>query len=307
MASLPPRHWPSIDHSPFIGASNPGSVGHAWVKRLWIDRQFVDDDARLDPDDFLFIPARVGENPYLPQSYLDTLNSLPDAMRRAMLEGDWTAFVGQVFDEWREHLHVIDPFEIPADWMRWTGTDYGFAAPFCTLWAAKSPDRQRIVIYRELYEKGWRAKEQAIRIKDASKGERIWIYAADPSMFAKRRETVGDSIADEYKKAGVKLRPANNDRLAGWAVVHDALNWKEMPGTGRLIKPPRLQVFRTCTNLIRTLPALPYDPIKVEDVDTDAEDHAGDTLRYLLMAERGSEWKRPKGPVNLVDLMERRR
>ena len=287
------KRWPGIAHSPFLAGSNPGSIGHAWVKKLWVDEDFSGEDVRLKPEWFQFIPALAGENHHLPNTYWDLLNSLPDAMRRAMLEGDWSVFAGQVFAEWRPNLHVIEPFEIPKDWTRWVAVDYGFANPFCALWFARKPDKSRVVVYRELYAVGWRATEQAKRIKAASVGERIWLHAADPSMWQKRRETTGDTIADEYLRAGVELKKANNERLAGLNCVREALNWKELP-SGRLIKGPQLQVFRTCTNVIRTLPALPYDPIKVEDVDDDAEDHAYDTLRYGMMVFGVQEWKRPE-------------
>lgn len=292
--------WPGIEHSPFVAASNPGSKGHAWVKKLWIDRDFTGDDIRLDPEDFLFIPAKAGENPYLSQSYWDTLNSLPEAMRRAMLEGDWRVFAGQVFAEWRDYLHVCQPFSIPADWTRWVAIDYGYSNPFCALWFARTPERDRIYIYRELYASGWRAREQAKRVNAASAGERTWLYAADPSMWQKREGVTGDCLAKEYEAEGIRLVRANNDRLAGLNAVHEALSWKELPNRQQL-RAPRLQVFSTCTNTVRTLPALPYDNIRVEDVDTDAEDHPYDALRYGLMAEDHPQWEEPTEPIYFWD------
>lgn len=279
------KRWPGIDHSPFVAASNPGSIGHAWVKKLWIDRDFSGDDGRLDPNSFLFIPALPEDNPYLPQSYWDTLNSLPTAMRRAMKDGDWSIFAGQVFAEWRDHLHTCKPFPIPKDWTRWVGVDYGYANPFCGLWLARTPDKANVYVYREHYREGLRASEQAQGIRLASAGETIWLYAADPSMWQKREGVSGDSLAQEYANVGVELTQANNNRLAGLSVVREALKWRDLP-TGEVVQKPRLQVFDSCRNLIRTLPALPYDNIKTEDVDTDAEDHVYDALRYGLMAER---------------------
>lgn len=292
------KRWPGVEHSPFLAASNPGSIGHGWVKKLWIDRDFSGIDEYIDPQSVHFIPARAGDNPHLPNSYRATLQSLPENMRRAMLEGDWDVFEGMVFDEWRRDLHVCAPFPIPRGWRRWVAIDYGYANPFCALWFAASPEG-RIYVYRELYEKGWRAREQARRILALNEpGEEIHIYGCDPSMFRVRHETVGTSIAQEYAEEGVRLYPANNDRNAGWARIHEALSWKRLPpgpdgAEGRLIKPPRLQIFDTCANLIRTLPALPYDIYKTEDVDTNAEDHAADALRYGLMIERGAHPIRP--------------
>ncbi len=263
------------------------------MKKLWLDQDFSGDDDQLDPNEFKFVAAKAGDNPYLPESYWKLLNSLPPDMRRAMLDGDWDRFEGQAFSEFRRDLHVCKPFAIPADWTRWTATDYGYSAPFCCLWFARSPDKDRIVVYRELYASGWRAQQQAKQIKAASLGEKIYMHVADPSMWQKREGLAGDTLADEYMREGIQLVKANNNRLPGKGYVHEALNWKELPATGRIIKPPRLRIFEGCVNLIRTLPALPYDRINVEDVDTHAEDHAYDALRYGLALERQREATQP--------------
>lgn len=157
----------------------PGSIGHGWVKQLWLDRDFSGDNERIAPELVGFIPARAGENVHLTEEYWQTLNSLPDAMRKAMLEGLWDTFQGQVFSEWRPAYHVIEPFQIPADWARWTATDYGFVAPFCTLWFARSPDKSRLVVYREAYEAGLRAAQQAGAIKARSTDEEIRLHVGD--------------------------------------------------------------------------------------------------------------------------------
>lgn len=286
--------WPGIDHNPLAAASNPGGIGHARIKKLFIDRDFSGDDANLNPDEFLFIPGTAYDNPYLPASYWKTLESLPEKMRKALLLGEWDSFSGQVFTEWDRASHVVSPFPIPADWTRWVAIDYGYSAPFCALWFAKSPKtctcygdvHDHIYVYRELYASGLRAQEQAQRIKLSQMGERIGMYAADPSMWQKREGVQGDSLAQEYQQEGIHITKANNDRLAGWNAVHEALMPKK-DQHGTPISAPRLRVFPGCTNLIRTLPALPYDKHRVEDVDTDAEDHAPDTLRYGLMALDG--------------------
>jgi len=92
---------------------------------------------------------------------------------------------------------------------------------------------------------------------------------------------------------GVRLTPASNDRLAGKSRVHDVLD-------GDALAPPVLQVFSSCHNLIRTLPMLPVDPHKPEDVDTLAEDHLYDCLRYGLMAEHWLSALKRRGPESYV-------
>jgi len=238
----------------------------------------------------VFVRALPADNPYLSSAYWDELNSLPEPLRRAWVEGDWNVFAGQVFSEWRYDVHVCDPFEIPAHWIRWRAVDWGYSQPFCCLWFAQQPGDDRVYVYRELYAAGLTDREQARRIRELSAGESIRWTLADPSMWTtKTHENATFSTADEYGAEGVWLSPADNDRLTGVRRVHQAL---AMRPDGK----PGLLVFRTCVNLIRTLPALPYDAARVEDVDTDAEDHAYDALRYGLMRgiQRETERYQPR-------------
>jgi len=102
----------------------------------------------------------------------------------------------------------------------------------------------------------------------------------------------GESIAETMIKEGLKLIPADNDRMNGLARVREIL--KKAPD-GK----PWLQVFSSCVDTIRTIPSLPYDLRKVEDVDTDAEDHCYDQMRYFLMS-RPAKPSLPREPASLV-------
>ena len=276
-------------------ATNPGNIGHGWVRRRFVDRapwgepfDVVDAAGRVQVDPVsgkphrgVFIPARVEDNPALmtrDPGYRSRLELLPEALKRAYLEGDWDIFAGQVFSEWRRDLHVCQPFLIPPSWPRWRAVDYGYNAPMCCLWFARSPDGQ-VYVYRELYETQMRDSEQAIMINGLTGGELVQVTYADPSMWTTQPN--GTTIAAAYAAAGVWCVPANNDRLAGWQRVHAALS-----------DEPVLQVFETCQNLIRTLPALTYSQKRVEDVDTDSEDHAPDALRYGLMGQTAAQANR---------------
>ncbi len=284
------KRWPGIAFSPFAAATNPGGIGHVWVKQLWVDRDFSGDDRRLSPESFAFVPARAGDNPALPSSYLATLDTLPDKLRKAFLLGDWNIFVGQFFDEWDASVHVCKPFAIPPEWTRWTATDYGNAAPMCTGWFARDPKTRRIYLYREIYRTRMTDVEQARAILAASKDERITTNVADPSMWS--TEPNGVSIAQTYHQQGLPIQPANNDRRSGWLKVREVLKHDETT-------PPRLQIFETCVNTIRTLPGLVHDNLDVEDVDTDGEDHAGDMVRYGVQAEAKPEAQHSKVAVTL--------
>src|SRR3990172_532839 len=116
--------WPGVSHTVFMGATNPGGIGHGWVKALWVDRVFPPE---LLPraEEFIFIQSLPADNPHLDQTYWDELNSLPVGLRRAWVEGDWTVFSGQAFPGWSNEKHIVDirPEEIPAHWPRTIGVD----------------------------------------------------------------------------------------------------------------------------------------------------------------------------------------
>jgi hypothetical protein len=270
--------WPGVDRPQFLAATNPGSIGHLWVKSFFIDKEFPPEMESLK-DEFAFVKALPADNPHLNKTYWDDLNTLPPALARAWVYGDWDVFEGQVFSEWRRDLHVLDPHEIPDNWIRWRSVDWGYAAPFCCLWLARHPDMEFSLVYRELYEKGLTDPEQVDMILAHSPDDEKIVYSlADPSMWTKRStERTTRSSFSVYRDMGLLLTKADNDRIGGWRRVHEALTVRE--------GIPRLQIFNTCKNLIRTLPAMPYDKVRLEDVDTHAEDHAPDALRY------GLSWK----------------
>jgi phage terminase large subunit len=218
-------------------------------------------------------------------SYLHTLDTLTGYLHKRLRLGLWVAADGMFFTEWDPEVHVVAPFAIPSHWPRWTSTDYGFAAPFCTLWYARDPEGERpIYVYRERYASGLRDEEQAERIAADSQGESILSHVLDPSMFNARTEQNRPSIAQVYADGGVwPIVPGHNNRRTGWAVVRRALAHED--------GPPRLRLFQgRCPNLERTLPAMVHDPLDPEDVadklhGTKTEDHAPDSLRYGLSVE----------------------
>jgi hypothetical protein len=283
---------------PVIGCrsgSNPGGASHAEVKARFIDA--TERGKQVYADEFGFtvryIPAKVTDNPHVDANYIRVLDSIPDPQRRkAMKEGDWDVFAGQFFSEWRRALHVVAEFPVPTEWRRVRGIDYGFAAPWAVEWIAQDQDG-RVWVYRELYDTGVIESVQAERIRAAEKGDPPVRGYADPAMWSKTGSA--PSPAMSYKAAGVTIEKATNDRVPGWQRVHSFLSRKG-PACAHhrelgLDECPLLHVFDTCSNLIRTLPALPHDTKRVEDVDTNAEDHAPDALRYGLMSMRTADLK----------------
>lgn len=290
-----------VPTAPTLGirsATNPGGIGHSRVKTEYVEAtdhgaaEIIDGSNRVRR----FIQARVTDTPQLGPEYADSFAGYGEQLRKAFLDGDWDVFAGQVFTEWRHDRHVVPRFTIPPEWRRLAGIDYGYAAPWAVLWGAVDNDA-RVWIYREEYDTQVGETDQAKRVlaDEAAEGAQHdgdpvhFLRYADPSMWRATGE--GLPIADVYTREGAVLQPANNERIAGWQRVHTyladgppcahhrALGWTSCP---------KLHVLDgTAPNLVRTLPAVPYDKHKVEDVDTLSEDHAPDALRYLLMGLDG--------------------
>lgn len=280
--------WPGITRPVYAGGTNPGGKGHGWVKNFWVDRIFPPEMRPL-ANEFRFVRSLPIDNPHLSTVYWDDLKTLPPNLARAWVEGDWSVFQGQAFSSWRYDLHVVKPFSLPDSWARWRAVDWGYSNPFCCLWLARNPDNGRMYVYREAYQRDLTDRQQARLIMDMTPpAERVVTTYADPSMWAaKSSGPAVTSTADEYLACGVMLTRADNDRLSGKRKLDRLL--QNLPDG-----MPAVQVFETCTDLIRTLPSLAYDKVKVEDIDTNQEDHAYDALRYgLTQAREAQAEKKP--------------
>ena len=291
--------WPGIEDVKFLAATNPGGIGHVWVKKLWIDHVF--EPGEQEQEQFVYVHARAADNPHLASSYLTTLAGLPEAMKKAFVDGDWNIFKGQYFGEWRNELHTCAPFAIPNFWRRFVCGDYGYSKPAAVYWCAMSPDG-KIYVYRELYGTGYtyeKLMEEVVALTPTN--ERIEYMVFDPAIWAKKDNPVSgaDIFEKTYKrltKQSLRLLRGMNERVAGWNVLREYL--KPFPAEGGEVDA-NMQVFTTCTELIRTMPGLVYDKHRVEDVDSDGEDHGPDAIRYGVMsAPRPTE--KPKSGIDAM-------
>ena len=274
---------------------NPGGEGHHWVKRLFIDRRYEEGEK---PEEYTFIQSLVTDNKALMEKdpkYMLRLLKLPPKLRKAWLEGDWQIFEGQFFEDFvdrpdqyasRQWTHVIEPFEIPDGWKIYRSFDWGYNKPFSCGWWAVDYDG---IIYRilELYgcketpNEGvkWTPPQVFSEIHRIETEHR-WLKGkkiqgiADPAIWD--AET-GESIAETASKHQVYFTPADNSRLNGWMQVHYRLAFDDNGF-------PMMYVFSNCKAFIRTIPLLQYDEHKVEDLDTDGEDHVADEVRYFCMS-----------------------
>jgi hypothetical protein len=281
-------------------ASNPGSIGHAWVKRTFINPKPYNEIWRTPPEEGgmlrQYIPARLTDNPHLTKddpNYADRLRGLgADSLVRAMLDGDWDIVAGQAFEKLRRDVHCIEPFVPPDDWLCFGSFDWGSSKPFSFgLWTVANgnqlPDgrqyrRGAIIRYNEVY--GWNGKadeglrkeatEVADMVKARTGNRRLAYIAADPSMW---KVDGGPSIAETMLRRGVVLRRADHNRLTGYVEVRQRINGD---GDG-----PMLYATKNCHDgFWRTLPDLVMDEAHPEDVDTDQEDHCYDDVRYACVS-----------------------
>lgn len=274
--------------------TNPYGVGHNWVKERWqIDNKKPGEVWGESFKERVYIHSQLTENRILMDAdphYIKTLESLKDPNRRkAWLEGSWDIHVGTFFAEvWRESECVVDPFPIPSEWKVWKSMDWGYSKPYAVLWLAMNEDGV-IYVWRELYgmEPGMPnvgSKEDAMTVarkikqieqRDERFGYTYKMNLADPAIFS----NIGTSrsIGQIFRDEGVKWLPA-------WNAKGSRVNGAQE--IVRLLAEGRLKFFRSCTNCIRTIPALPPDGFNPEDVDTDFEDHAYDALRYGVMRKR---------------------
>lgn len=297
---------------------NPGGQGHSYVKRVFVDRQFLPTE---NPDDYTFIQALVDDNTALMEAqpeYLATLEALPRQLREAWRFGRWDVFQGQVFNliddpehyDDRRWTHVCNPFPIPDDWTVYRGYDHGYNKPFACGWYAISP-AGRMYHIRELYgctgeaDVGveWDVIQIAEKIKEIERddpnlaGKHIY-GIADTAIF---NHESGPSIAEQFEEQHVWFNRADKHRLPGKMQCHYRLSFDE-EGL------PMFYVFNTCKHFIRTIPSLLYSETDPEDVDTKMEDHIYDSWRYIcqerkilprIKVDRGDWTPPPDDPLNM--------
>lgn len=299
--------YPGVPFPKFVAGTNPGSIGHGWVKKLWVQPDPRDPDK--EQDKFIYIPSQVFDNKYIDESYVLQLESLPEQKRKAFLEGSWDIFSGQVFTEWGKQ-HVIEPFEIPKHWRRYRAFDPGYNNPFAIGWYAVDEDGH-MYKYKELYMNGESFElkyghpltatrlAEVIKQIDIEDNDTEYDYMmAGPDLWNKDLSvnqnkdiaTEGESAGETMIRAGIKLTKAPagagyryNKLQRFHEVLADAPDGK-----------PWLRVFRTCYDTIRTIPNLVYDQNKTEDVDTNGEDHIFDEMCMFLMSRPSMAQKAPE-------------
>ena len=204
-----------------------------------------------------------------------------------MLEGNWDVAEGAAFPEFDRNIHVIDPIDVPRNWVKFRACDYGYGSFSAVVWFTVTPAEQ-LIVYRELYVSKVLAKDLAHMILEAEENDgTIRCGILDSSCWHKRGDT-GPSLAETMIREGCRWRPADRSagsRVAGKNEIHSRLQVDEFT------EEPRLVITNNCTNLIAQLPVIPLDKRNPEDIDTKSEDHLYDALRYGVMSRpRSSLW-----------------
>lgn len=318
--------------------TNPGGIGHGWVKERFITAAppfttIVSEMEVRQPDgsvkkmvrDRIFIQSTVFDNKRLLENdpnYLANLSLLPQAERDALLYGNWDSFEGQVFTEFKDNptgystgidTHVINPFEIPGHWKRFISFDFGYSHPFSVGFWTISPKSGTLYRYNEIYGCASNSPNTGLKIPPDAIAKQIREYmdferkklgirdlhyrcVADPAIWDNRYGSDA-SPAKVMQKFGVYFEKGNHDRLAGKMQIHYRLEFNDKGY-------PKMYIFKNCRDFIRTIPNIVYDKHKVEDIDTECEDHIYDETRYFLMLNPISKpdvVKKKKGGFNPLD------
>ena len=264
---------------------NPGGVGHLWVKRLFIDRDYTPTE---NPDDYKFIPSLVFENKYIMErdpNYVKVLENLPEDRKQAMLYGNWDIFDGQFFREFKRSVHVIEPFQIPEHWNRYIAMDYGLDM-FAVLFIAIDT-KGKAYVYNEIHKPNLIVSEARQTLKSIMRHYKYKYIYAPPDLWNRNRDT-GKSTAELFWEGGLDLTKASNNRIAGWLNVKEWLKVRKVRNeqTGELHEDSDLKIFSNCINLIKYLPQLQHDEKEPNDVATEPHEptHITDALRYFCVS-----------------------
>jgi phage terminase large subunit len=311
------------------GATNPGNIGHAWVKALWIDKQpapGMERPEEYDVKDYDFIPARFFDNPIYAadRGYQKPLQALPTNLKRAFFDGDWEVFAGQYFDRFdlARNTARAEEIEWQTWWPRWISIGWGFEHPAATYWHAQAPsslstvaDAQNenlgaardvrgqpnscVVTYREYVthrtsprdlareiiarnvasaeramSDGFSSGTAVLQALEARR-EKIGAIYRSPDAFARRTDdaSIAEQMGDVFAAAGFpRPTPADDDRIGGWMLMYQMLDAGEWLLTDN------------CAELIRTLPTLVRDSVRIEDVEKMDGVDAADAARYGLIS-----------------------
>lgn len=297
----------------FRATANPGGVGHGWIKQRYIDpappwTPFYDEDSQTHR---IYIPSRLDDNLILQRNDPDYWRRVKaatagnTALERAWRYGDWDVVAGGMFtDVWDRNFNVIDPFPISRveSWFKNRCFDWGSSKPYAIGYFAETDGTRApngkiyapgsIIVFDEIY--GWNGRVNQgnrklageiaddVVEKESDWGFDVWPGPADASIYDIASGVSDKSIATVMSERGVHWQRADKSsgsRRNGWELMRTMMK----AASTENYEEPGLYVMSNCVHWIRTVPILPRDEVKTDDVDTRSEDHMGDMTRYRLL------------------------
>lgn len=311
----PKEQWldpaePSYYFPRAVYTSNPGGIGHSYIKRAFVEG-FKPYEVHPAPDSDggharQFIPARVDDNPSVNREEVKAnLAGLPPILVDALLNGNWNAVIGAFFPELNPGTHLIKPINIPRWWTRVCAMDWGTcgeADPFAVGWFAIAGEAMNIttmsgkieriskgdaVCYRKWYGKGL-AKVTATQVARGI----LEREAKDPNIMYRvaggdieKASGVGPSVYEKFGEEGVHFMRADNRRSAGAVEFRERIVGKQ--------DVPGLYWFEECSLELETIMNLQHDVNDVNDC-TQHDDHFYEMCRYFCMSRPYSTAKPAK-------------
>ena len=284
-------------------STNPGGVGHNWVKERFIDLGEPNKIHKVKLESGkestrIFIPSLVTDNKFMleyDKDYIDRLDNLPEKERQALKYGDWEIYDGIFFPEFKRRIHVIEPFKIPEHWNRYISIDYGLDM-FAVLFYAIDTNGKAFA-YNEIHESNLIISDAAKLLKTYPDIDKVKAIYAPPDLWNRRNDT-GKSAAEIFYENGIKLDKCSADRENGWLAVKEWIKPYEEKNeqTGEIETTCNLHFFSNCLNIIRCLPAIQHDDKNVNDCATEPHDitHITDSLRYFCISRTS-----PSKPIEI--------
>lgn len=219
-------------------AGMPGDVGHSFVKKRFVDpypagSRVLEGKGGIKR---IYIHATQADNDKIDPEYKHSLEALPDAEKAAKLYGDWDAYSGQVFSEFRDKqypdepvnaIHLIQPFDIPQWWPKLCAIDWGYNAMCSVGWGAISPTKRLYVYRHQVFYKR--------KIEEWAPSVKYWIDKEQPGEVkichsANQRRGDPHTIQEQVSEAlGVSVSLGERDRIAGKTLLHEFLRWEKKP------------------------------------------------------------------------------
>lgn len=277
--------------------TNPGASG--WIRDRFINRKLPG---------FEMFHAPTTENIHLPKEYVESMFAqYPEVWRKRFLEGDWSAFEGQVFTQADPKNHVIDSGWVPtADHDIYEGWDFGYRNPTATVWIALHPSGEEpAVVFAEHQEKEWLPSQHSAAVRQIRQRFKLRedkiVCFGDPAG-AQRQGITGLSYFQEYANHGIYISSSTKEPRIRALRIGKMLDRRIITREGTL--PAMVftrDAHRTWDQIIgyrfrENRSTLNEDP-KEEFYKRD--DHLVDALGYAAMALPPPDEEQPKPRLRL--------